>query len=151
MNRLYFLWFRICPRNEKGLSAAWYLAVLPALLAFVGLAVDTGIVLTHYRLGQVTVDGAAYAAATFLDGEAFEQTNDVILHPGDACSAAALYTADNGQGVVSITCAVSGNRVDIAGTVTAPTLFMRIFGVSQLTFYPNASAELKYGITEEGQ
>jgi uncharacterized membrane protein len=138
--------------SEKGLSAAWFMAVLTVLMGLAGLAVDSGLMLSHYRLAQVTVDGAAYAAATELDRDVFEGgTNDVVLDASNACGTADTYAAENGKGVASIACSVSGPTVFINGTVTAPTLFMRIFGISQLTFHPSAAAELKYGITEEGQ
>lgn len=137
--------------SEKGLSATWFLVILSALLGFVGLAVDGGLLFNYYRLGQVTVDGAAYAAATQLDKDVFEAANDVVLDASDACGNANSYAAANGRGVVSIACAVSGPTVTIDGIVIAPTFFMRLFGFNSWVFHPTASAELKYGITEEGQ
>lgn len=138
--------------NEKGLSAAWFLVSLTALMGFVGLAVDSGLMFTYYRLGQVTVDGAAYAAATQLDKDVFVgAANAVMLHTSNACAVADVYAAENGRGFVAVACLTSGATVTINGTVTAPLIFMRVFGMRQLTFHPSASAELKYGITEEGQ
>jgi hypothetical protein len=55
-------------------------------------------------------------------------------------------------GRVAITgVSVSGPQITVSGAVTAPTLFMRLFGVNDVVFSLTASAELKYGITEEGQ
>jgi hypothetical protein len=46
---------------------------------------------------------------------------------------------------------VEDNRATVAGSVEAPTLFLRVFGITSVPFSLSATAELKYGITEEGQ
>ncbi len=108
--------------------------------------------MVQYRRAQVALDSAALAAATLLDEEAFVNENVVQLLPTDAYVAAQRYVHENGQRYVSITgFSVSGTQVIVYGAADAPTLFMRIFGINRVRLNLTASAELKYGITEEGQ
>ena len=139
-------------RAESGQISAMLLALLPVLIGLAGLVVDGGIMFVHYQLGRVTIDDAAIAAASVLDETKFTYINAVELEPGNASATAMTYAAENGRGHVTVTgVTVSGAQVTVFGAVTAPTLFLRIFGVNDVTFNFNASAELKYGITEEGQ
>lgn len=143
-------------RAESGQIAVMLVILLPVLLALAGLVVDGGNMFIHYRLGQSIVDDAAYAAATALDEVALVSVaNEVTLDPAEACGRASDYAAENstrnGNVLGGISCSVSGANVTISGQVTSPTIFMRILGINQTTFSLTANAELKYGITEEGQ
>ena len=137
--------------HERGQIALMLAAVFLALVALAGLVVDGGLMLLYYRIGRVTVDSAAVAAATQLDKVAFRESNDVLLHADDACAAAYSYAIFNGRGVVSISCSVEANLATVTGRVEAPTVFLRIFGITSVPFSVSATAELKYGITQEGQ
>jgi uncharacterized membrane protein len=136
---------------EEGQIAMMLAVVFLALVALIGLVVDGGLMLIYYRIGRMTVDSAAVAAATQMDEVVFDQENDVVLDSGRACDEAQSYAAFNGRGIVSISCSVEDNRATIAGSVEAPTLFLRVFGITSVPFSLSATAELKYGITEEGQ
>lgn len=141
---------------ESGQVAVMLVILLPVLLGLAGLVVDGGIMFVHYRLGQTIVDDAAYAAATALDeGTLLGITNEVVLDPGEACRRASENAAENSArngGVLGgVSCSVSGTNVIVSGQVTSPTIFLQIFGIGQVTFDLTSSAELKYGITEEGQ
>ena len=108
--------------------------------------------MVQYRRGQVTLDSAALAAATQLNKDVFSTTNKVELVQSDAQLAAMRYAQENGQGHVTVTgINVSGTQVTIYGAVASPTIFMRIFGINQVRLSLSARAELKYGITQEGQ
>ena len=137
---------------NHGQIAVMFALLLPVLLGVVGLVVDGGLAMIQYRRGQVTVDSAALAAAAQLDEDGFIASNVVELASSDAYLAALRYAAENGQGHVSITgINISGTQVTVFGTVTTPTIFMRIFGIGQVRMHLFATSELKYGITEEGQ
>lgn len=139
--------------TERGQIAVMLVLLLPILLALAGLVVDGGIMFVNYRLGRVTVDSAALAAATKLDERVFRDVeNAVVLDTEEAYQAALDYAEWNGRGRVAITGVnIYGNRVNVYGLVTAPTMFMRVLGVNETVFNLSAEAELKYGITEEGQ
>jgi hypothetical protein len=108
----------------------------------------------HYRLGRITVDSAALAAATKLDEREFRDGGDnaIVIEVGEAYAAAEQYAARNGRGRVTITgVSVSENRAIVSGSVTSPTLFLALFNVPVVTFNLSAEAELAFGITEENQ
>ena len=129
-----------------------FMVVFTVLVALTGLVVDGGIMLVYYRIGRTTVDGSAYAAATEMDRREFlTERNDVVLNASRACATAYNYAAQNGHGRVSISCSVAGSRATVAGNVTAPTLFLRVFGIAGVPFHFSSTAEFKYGITKEGQ
>ncbi len=140
------------PETAGGQIAVMLALLLPVLLGLVGLVVDGGLLLVQYRRGQVTIDSAALAAAARLDEALFEETNQVQLNAADAYSQAMLYAQLNGQGRVAITgVSIEGPRVRVSGQMSSPTIFMRLFGINQVHIRLQASAELKHGITEEGQ
>jgi len=144
--------FRTYRRDlERGQIALMLAAVFLALVALAGLVVDGGLMLIYYRIGRVTVDSAAVAAATQMDEVVFDQENDVVLDAGRACDEAQQYGVINGRGIVSLSCSVEANRATVTGSVEAPTLFLRVFGITSVPFSLSATAELKYGITQEGQ
>ncbi|MCC7362700.1 MAG: pilus assembly protein [Anaerolineales bacterium] len=136
----------------RGQIAVMFALLLPVMLGVVGLVVDGGLAMIQYRRGQVTVDSAALAAATQLNEDGFIADNTVELASADAYFAALQYADENGQGHVAITgVSISGTQVAVFGTITSPTIFMRIFGIGQVRMHVAATSELKYGITEEGQ
>jgi Flp pilus assembly protein TadG len=141
------------PKSESGQIAVGFLALLIMMLGLVGLVVDGGIMFLHYRLGRITVDSAALAAATQLNEDAFlDADNRVVLADAKAYAAAQQYAARNGRGRVTVTgVSVNENRAVVSGSVTAPTLFLALFNIPAVTFTLSAEAELAYGITEENQ
>jgi Flp pilus assembly protein TadG len=139
-------------RADRGQIASMFALLLPVLLGLVGLVIDGGMAMVQYRRAQVAMDSAALAAATQLDRERFTADDTVQLSPAQAVAEAIRYAQQNDQGHLSVTgINVSGARVDVHGTVTSPTIFMRIFGINQVHLNLSSRAELKYGITEEGQ
>lgn len=143
-----------CTTNlaNKGQIAVLFALLTPVLLGVIGLVVDGGMAMVQYRRGQVALDSAALAAATQLDRFAFVDDNTIQLNPADAVAQATWYAQENGRGHVAITgINVAGTEVFVYGTVTSPTIFMRIFGVNQVRLNLSSRAELKYGITEERQ
>jgi Flp pilus assembly protein TadG len=139
-------------RSSRGQIAVTFALLVPVLLGIVGLVVDGGLAMVQYRRGQVAVDSAALAAASQLDRATYVDENSVEISEPEAVALAARYADLNGQSQVSITSIdVAGTQVAVYGTVTSPTIFMRIFGVNEVRFDLSARAELKYGITEEGQ
>ena len=139
-------------KASRGQIAVMFALLTPILLGLVGLVVDGGLAMVQYRRGQVSLDSAALAAAAQLNKDVFKTDNVVELMPAEAYVWATTYASENGEGHVSITGVnVYGTQVVVYGTVSSPTIFMRIFGINQVKLNLSARAELKYGITEEGQ
>ena len=136
----------------RGQIAVMFALLLPVLLGISGLVIDGGAAMVNYRRGQVALDSAALAAATRLNKDEFTETNTVDLEAGSAYYLSTSYAFDNAHGILSITgIEVTGAQVVVYGTVSSPTVFMRIFGINQVRLHLSSRAELKYGITEEGQ
>ena len=149
MKRLSFLTGRR-RRRESGQAALAFVALVPALMLLVGLVADTGHFLLVRRRAQVAVDSAAVAAAMAVDEARFKTTNVVALEPELAQRAANFFASTNYPGF-PMACAVNGTRVDCVGSANVPTYFLRLVGVASVRVSAHASAELKYGITQEGQ
>ncbi len=145
-----FFYLRCRKSSESGQAALAFVTLVPALMLLVGLVADTGHFLLVRRRAQVAVDSAAVAAATALDEARFKNTNTVALEPELAQAEATRYATTNYPGF-PIACAVNGARVDCVGSADVPTYFLRLVGVSRVRVSAHASAELKYGITQEGQ
>lgn len=136
----------------NGQIAVMLALLVPVLVGLAGLVVDGGLVMVQFRRSQVALDSAALAAAAQLNRERFVDDNTVQLDPADAAAQAIRYAQENGAGRVSVTgIDVGETRVSVNGSVAVPTIFMRIFGISQVRLSLSSSAELTYGITEEGQ
>jgi len=139
-------------RADRGQIATMFALLLPVLLGMVGLVIDGGVAMVQYRRAQVAMDSAALAAATQLDRERFTADDTVQLSSAEAVAEAIRYAQENDQGHLFVSgISVSGARVVVHGTVTSPTIFMRIFGINQVHLNLSSRAELKYGITEAGQ
>lgn len=138
--------------HASGQIAVTLALLVPFLIGLLGLVVDGGLMMVQYRRGQVAVDSAALAAATQLDEATFLADNRVQLDSNLAHAAALQYGQENGGGHVAITgVSVSDRFVTVSGQVTARTVFLQLLGVPSVRLSVWSRAELKYGITEEGQ
>ncbi len=145
----------------KGQTLIQYAMLLPAMALTIGLIVDLGSMLYHYSIGQTVVAGAAYAAATAFDEEAFYTQNTVQLNQGGwidggrACDVARTHMQSNtrdGEPLVTLTnCRVERNRVTVSGSIAAPTTFLDALGVGSRSFTFTAIAEFQVGITVRDQ
>jgi len=133
-------------------------AMLVGLISTLGLAVDIVLVLTNYRLAQAALDGAALAAATAVDQRdangvvtlelRLTQTADGLP---SAYTLAQQYIDQYGNGRIAVTNIVADGQQMLAfGNVTSPTLFARLFGLSELSFGLVSSAELNPPSTPAG-
>jgi len=127
--------------------------------------IDGGVMLVQYRHGQIALDSAAFAAAVEADEKSFmcrmapdsiDRCDQKILidvhNTKNAYYMAVDYAQKNGAGVLKLTSIdVSDNKVTVCGAVKVRTLIMRIVGINEVPFVMCSAAELKYGISEEGQ
>jgi uncharacterized membrane protein len=141
--------------GESGQSAAIFIVVFLVLMGMVGLVLDGGAMFLRYRRAQIAVDSAALVAATRLNRAEFSDSNKVQLQVGGtngAIQAAFDFARANAPGLVTLTRVdVKDNQVDVDGVVTVEPMLLRLLGAHSLTLTLHASAELKHGITKEGQ
>jgi Flp pilus assembly protein TadG len=136
--------------SQRGQAALSLAVMIPALILLVGLVADTGSYLIVRRRAQIAVDSAALGAASVLDEAQFATTNDVVIQQALAQAEAARLARVNYKGF-AVACQINGARVVCSGSRAVPLQFMKLVGINSLTVTVRATAELKHGITDEGQ
>lgn len=130
------------PRNKSRRSAAIlikFLILLPVLFAWVGLVIDTGLLLATRRQAQNAADAAALAAAMDLSRSRQQGTE-----PGEGVleATAILYAEQNGMGdpaqvevhypptTTTITAFRNTNYVEVVITRPLKTWFIQVVGAN---------------------
>jgi len=137
--------------RESGQVLVWTLVLLPLLLVLVGLVFDGGVLWSQYRRGRWAADGAAVAAASEIDPALYASTGQTKLDPNRAVATARRYALDNNPALSLTSVTVSGNRVQVAGTLTVRPVFLGLFGVGPLELAVRGEERPAWGISREGQ
>ncbi len=151
-------------KNEAGQALVFTAAGLVALLGFVGLGIDMGVLRYQKRLEQTAADGAAIAGATNLAfGGVITGGQNAAISNGFTDASGNNATACNNSAAIGTVCVqifgsgpqavtVNGtvipagphsgdaNYVEAVVAVVQPTYFMRIFGVDRQTIAARAVA-----------
>lgn len=150
-------------RNEAGQSLVFVAVGMVALLGFVGLGIDMGVLRYERRLQQSAADGAAIAGATNLafggvgtgaqnaaasNGFADASANDATQCNNSAAIGAICVQINNGPATVTVNGQTvpagphsgDANYVEAIIASVQPTYFMRIFGVDRQTIVARAVA-----------
>jgi hypothetical protein len=150
-------------KNEAGQALVFTVVGLVALLGFVGLGIDMGVLRYQKRLQQTAADGAAIAGATNLTyggvqtgAQSAAVSNgftDASGNDATGCSnSAAVGTVCvqinnppqavtvNGTAIPAGPHAGDANYVEAIVAVVQPTYFMKIFGVDRETITARAVA-----------
>jgi hypothetical protein len=121
----------------------------------IGLVVDGGLILAHYRRAQIAADTAAHAASHQISIEVFMETNQVVLSAVAMEEAIkyARYNSHAGQELVinEISILDEGRLVRVTGQASLPTAFMRLVGIPEVNVTVVGKAYPAYGIDEEWQ
>ncbi len=129
-----------------GLNRVWWASAVLALILSLGLAVDAALLISNYQVGQAALNAAAEAAATAVEPAADTGWELRLEDSADQPSAYTLAAAALGaaRARVTIRDVVSdGRRVLVRGEVAAPTLLVRWFGLTEITFSLVATADLR--------
>ena len=141
-------------KNEAGQSLVFVAVGLIALLGFVGLGIDMGVLRYQKRLQQTAADGGAIAGATNLKyGGVQTGAQNAATSNGftDNTGGGACATPPTNLAVGSVTVTVCNgplvgphagdtNYVEVYVTAGQPTYFMKIFGVNSETITARAVA-----------
>ncbi len=132
---------------ERGAVAVFLAVLVPGLLLVVGLAVDGGAQVAATHRANAVADEAARAGGQALDiGAAL--TGQVRVDPAAAVAAAQDYLARSGvQGTVRV---VDGDTLQVTTTVTEPTIFLGLVGITSLTAEGAGTADLITGTDRSG-
>ena len=150
-------------KNEAGQALVFTAVGLVALLGFVGLGIDMGVLRYQKRLQQTAADGAAIAGATNLSfGGVQTGAQNAAISNGFTDASGNDATACSNNAAVGTVCVqinnppqpvtVNGtlipagphsgdiNYVEAVVAVVQPTYFMKIFGVNSETITARAVA-----------
>src|SRR5437870_693157 len=126
-------------RGEAGQAAIVLLAVLAAILAIAGLAIDGGAVVTAKIGLQADADAAARSGAGAIDQAAFLAGRGTLLNSSAAEGAARSYL---GSVCPDCTASVAATTEDVAVTLhrRQPTLFLQAIGIASVDVAASATS-----------
>lgn len=128
--------------DDRGSITAFWVVLIPALLAFIGLTFDSGQVLAARRQALDQAHNAAIAGTGGLDETAVRQGN-TELDPSLVAAEVNSYLAQVGAVGTHVSTA---NSVTVTVTETVPMSFLSIVGISQQTVSGTATARAVRGV-----
>jgi Flp pilus assembly protein TadG len=135
------------PDAERGAIGVFLAVLVPGLLLIIGLAVDGGAKVAATQRANAIADEAARAGGQALDVSA-ALTGQVRVDPAAAVAAAQDYLARSDvQGAVTV---VDGDTLQVTATITEPTTFVGLIGISTLTVEGSGTADLITGADQSG-
>lgn len=130
---------------ERGSIAVFLAVLVPGLLLIVGLAVDGGAKVAATQRANAVADEAARAGGQALD-VSVALAGQVQVDPIAAVAAAQDYLDRNGvEGAVTV---VDGDTLQVTTTVSQPTIFLGLVGISTFTVEGFGTADL---VTDDDQ
>ncbi len=124
---------------ERGALGVFLAVLVPGLLLVIGLAVDGGAKVAATQRANAVADEAARAGGQALDVSA-ALTGQVRLDPGAAVAAAQDYL--DRSGVTGTATVVDGDSLQVDTTITEPTTFLGLVGISSMTVEGSGTADL---------
>ena len=135
------------PRAERGAISVFLAVLVPGLLLIIGLAVDGGAKVAATQYANAIADEAARAGGQALDIPA-ALAGEVRVNPAAAAAAAQDYLDRNDvQGAVTV---VDGDTLQVTTTISQPTTFLGLIGISTLTAVGSGTADLIPGTGQNG-
>ena len=127
------------PDAERGAIGVFLAVLVPGLLIIIGLAVDGGAKVAATQHANAIADEAARAGGQALDVSA-ALAGEVRVDPAAAVAAAQDYLDSNDvQGAVTV---VDGDTLRVTTTISEPTTFLGLIGISTLTVEGTGTADL---------
>lgn len=127
---------------ERGSLTPGIAVLVVGLLLVVGLVVDGGRQLNALDQAGDVAAQAAHAAGQQLDLDRYGAGSGVGVNPQGAVNAAqSVLTAAGATGTVNTT----GDRIQINTTITKPTAFLSLIGITSITGTGEAEVRLAIG------
>jgi Flp pilus assembly protein TadG len=124
---------------ERGAIGVFLAVLVPGLLLIIGLAVDGGAKVAATQRANAIADEAARAGGQALDVSA-ALAGQVRVDPAAAVAAAQDYLHRTGvQGAVTV---VDGDTLQVTTTITQPTTFLGLVGITAMTVEGSGTADL---------
>jgi Flp pilus assembly protein TadG len=135
------------PDAERGAIGVFLAVLVPGLLLIIGLAVDGGAKVAAAQRANAIADEAARAGGQALEISA-ALAGEVRVDPAAAVAAAQDYLARNAvEGAVTV---VDGDTLHVTTTITEPTTFLGLIGISTLSVEGSGTADLITGTGQNG-
>ncbi len=134
--------------GERGSLAVFLTVLVPGLLLVIGLAVDGGAKVAATQRANAVADEAARAGGQALDVAA-ALTGQLRVDPTAAVTAAQDHLARSGvTGDVTV---VDGDTLQVTTTLTEPTVFLGLVGITEFTVEGTGTADLVPDATLTGR
>jgi len=138
--------------DQRGEYLVQFVLLFPLAIVMLGLVIDGGFMYQQYRAAQTTVKAAAQAASHEIDANYFHTTSQVVLDRSKATAIAQQFiNLNKNQYLVKTTITAERRRITVWGLGKIPTIFFRIFGVSELVVTVSGKGYPAFGINQEGE
>lgn len=138
--------------DQRGEYLVQFVLLFPLAIVMLGLVIDGGFMYQQYRAVQTTVEAAAQAASHEIDANYFHTTSQVVLDRSKATAIAQQFVNLNkSQYLVKTKITAERRRITVWGLAKIPTIFFRIFGVSELVVTVSGLGYPAFGINQEGE
>jgi uncharacterized protein (UPF0333 family) len=148
MRRCFKKWWH----DQRGEYLVQFVLLFPLAIVMLGLVIDGGFMYQQYRAAQTTVEAAAQAASHEIDATHFHTTSQVILDRSKAARIARQFiNLNKSEYLLKTKITVEPRRITVWGLAKIPTIFFRIFGVSELVVTVSGKGYPAFGINREGE
>jgi Flp pilus assembly protein TadG len=138
--------------DQRGEFLVQFVLLFPIAVVMLGLVIDGGFMYQEYRSAQTTVEAAAQVASHEIDVNYFRATNQVILNQGAAAGIAQQFVNLNrSKYLVKTSISAQPDRITVWGQAKIPTIFFKMFGVSELVVTVSGQGYPAFGINREGE
>ncbi len=138
--------------DQRGEYLVQFVLLFPVAIVMLGLVIDGGFMYQQYRAAQTTVEAAAQVGSHEIDVNHFRVTNQVVLDRSAATIIAQEFVNLNkSEYLVKTKITAERRRITVWGLAKIPTIFFRIFGVSELVVTVSGQGYPAFGINQEGE
>jgi len=135
--------------REAGSVTVFLAITVTGLLILVGLVADGGAKLRAAQRADAIAAEAARAAGQVIDLPAAVGGSGVRVDRQAAVEAANAYLAAAGESG-TVTVGPDGTTVEVTVTISAPTAFLSLIGITTITVSGHGAAALVHGVTGGG-
>jgi Flp pilus assembly protein TadG len=136
------------PRErERGGLSLMFVLLFFAIILLIGFVVDGGVQLATEQKAIALAQEAARAAATSVDVSAAYRSGSFVVDQGEALAAARGYLIESGDDDPNVSVVTSPVAIRVTVTITEPTQFLSLIGLSSITCTRSATATLVAGVT----
>ena len=138
--------------DQRGEYLVQFVLLFPLAIVMLGLVIDGGFMYQQYRAAQTTVEAAAQVASHEIDANYFHTTSQIILERSKAARIAQQFiNLNKSEYLVKTKITVAPRRITVWGMARIPTIFFRVFGVSELVVTVSGKGYPAFGINQEGE